>query len=147
MAATDSDAGLIVAPATASPAPPDAGVKDDDEAILAAIRVLSENERAVPRAVVDRILERLPELTRGARIVPEMINGQAVGIRVFGVRADNLLGRLAFQNGDRLERIAGQSVTSPDKVLETYAALRVASQVDLDVVRRGQPVRIVIRIE
>ena len=51
--------------------------------------------------MVDKILENQAELMRQARIVPEQENGKVTGIRLFGVRADTLLGTLGMENGDR----------------------------------------------
>jgi len=65
-----------------------------------------------------------------------------VGIRMFGVRPDTLLGTLGFQNGDRLESINGFNMASPEKALEAYARLRTASALNVKLSRRGQPVAI-----
>jgi general secretion pathway protein C len=91
----------------------------------------------VDRGVVDKILENQAELMRQARIVPEQENGKLVGIRLFGVRPDTLLGVLGMENGDRLEKINGYEMTSPEKALEAYARLRTADHLTVSVNRRG----------
>ena len=75
---------------------------------------------------------------RQARIVPEQENGKVVGIRLFGVKPDTLLGTLGMENGDRLEKINGFDMTSPEKALEAYARLRTADHLTVSVNRRGQ---------
>ena len=72
---------------------------------------------------------------RQARIVPEQENGKVVGIRLFGVRPDTLLGMLGMENGDRLQNINGFDMTSPEKALEAYARLRTADHLTV----AGQP--------
>ena len=104
----------------------------------------TESRRSAPteynidRGVVDKILENQAELMRQARIVPEQENGKVVGIRLFGVRPDTLLGTLGMENGDRLEKINGFDMASPEKALEAYARLRTADHLTVSVNRRGQ---------
>jgi general secretion pathway protein C len=114
-------------------------VPDD---IASKIQKVSDTEFNVDRGVVDKILENQAELMRSARIVPEQQDGKVVGIRMFGVRPDTLLGTLGFQNGDRLESINGFNMASPEKALEAYARLRTASALNVKISRRGQPVAI-----
>ena len=111
------------------------------------IQKISETEFNVDRSVVDKILENQAELMRSARIVPEQQAGKVVGIRMFGIRKDTLLGTLGFQNGDRLESINGFNMASPEKALEAYARLRTASNLNVKVNRRGKPMSIDFRIK
>ena len=99
---------------------------------------VSATEFNVDRGVVDKILENQAELMKQARIVPEQENGKVVGIRLFGVRPDTLLGTLGMENGDRLQTINGFDMTSPEKALEAYARLRTADHLTIQVNRRGQ---------
>ncbi len=119
------------APAAGGPSP----VADD---IKNGIQKISANEFNIDRGVVDKILENQAELMRQARIVPEQENGKVVGIRLFGVRPDTLLGTLGMENGDRLEKINGFDMASPEKALEAYARLRTADHLTVSVNRRGQ---------
>jgi general secretion pathway protein C len=122
----------------AAPAPLPAGgatpVADD---IKKGIQRIGPNEFNVDRGVVDKILENQAELMRQARIVPEQENGKVVGIRLFGVRNDTLLGTLGMENGDRLEKINGFDMTSPEKALEAYARLRTADHLTISLNRKG----------
>jgi general secretion pathway protein C len=128
-------------PAPAAPAPmpaPAAGAGGVDPAIAKGIVKVSANEFNVDRGVVDKILENQAELMRQARIVPEQENGKVVGIRLFGVRPETLLGVLGMENGDRLQTINGFDMTSPEKALEAYARLRTAEHLTIQINRRGQ---------
>jgi len=92
----------------------------------------------IDRGVVDKILENQADLMRQARIVPEQENGKVVGLRMFGLRPDTLLGTLGLENGDRLQTINGFDMGSPEKALEAYARLRTADKLTVQVTRRGQ---------
>lgn len=111
------------------------------------IKKVSDTEFHIDRSVVDKILEDQAQLMRSARIVPEQKNGKVVGIRLFGVRPDTLLGKLGLQNGDRLESINGFEMASPEKALEAYAHLRTSDNLSVKVTRRGQPVNIDFKIQ
>lgn len=115
--------------------------------IASKIQKVSPTEFNVDRSVVDQIMENQAELMRSARIVPEQENGKVVGVRLFGIRPDTLLGTLGLQNGDRLETINGFNMASPEKALEAYARLRTADHLTVTVNRRGQPVNIDFNIK
>jgi general secretion pathway protein C len=126
----------VVAPPVAAPVT--GGPPGVDPAIAKGIVRLSATEFNVDRGVVDKILENQADLMRQARIVPEQENGKVVGIRLFGVRQDTLLGTLGMENGDRLQQINGFDIASPEKALEAYARLRTADKLNISLNRRGQ---------
>jgi general secretion pathway protein C len=115
--------------------------------IASKIHKISPTEYHVDRSVLDKIMENQATLMRSARIVPEQKDGKTVGIRLFGIRPDTLLGALGMQNGDRLEAINGFPMASPEKALEAYARLRTADKLTVQVNRSGAPVTIDIRIK
>ena len=141
-------AAAPAAAAPMAPPPPPAGGPSPVPADIASkIQKISDTEFNIDRSVVDKILENQAELMKSARIVPETKDGKVVGIRLFGIRPDTLLGTLGLQNGDRLETINGFNMGSPEKALEAYARLRTASQLDVSVNRRGAPVAIGFHIK
>jgi general secretion pathway protein C len=129
------------APAASGPAPAGGG-KALDPALAKGIQKISANEYNIDRSVVDKILENQADLMRQARIVPEQENGRVVGIRLFGVRPETLLGTLGMENGDRLQTINGFEMGSPEKALEAYARLRTADKLTISLNRRGQNMNI-----
>lgn len=118
-----------------------------DPAIASKIQKISDTEFHLDRSVVDKILGDQSALMKAARIVPDIQNGQTIGVRLYGIRPDTLLGALGIQNGDRLETINGFNMASPEKALEAYARLRSASGLKVQVNRRGQPVTIDYKIQ
>jgi general secretion pathway protein C len=111
------------------------------------IHKVSETEFNVERSVVDQILENQAELMRSARIVPEKEGDKIVGIRLFGIRPDSLLGTLGLENGDRLSSINGFEMSDPQKALEAYAKLRTADHLTVSVNRHGKPMNIDFNIK
>jgi general secretion pathway protein C len=139
------------APATTAPTPPPPAASSGPGGVSAdiknGIQKTGPTEFKVDRGVVDKILENQAELMRQARIVPEQENGKVVGIRLFGVRPDTLLGTLGMENGDRLEKINGFDMTSPESALEAYARLRTADHLTVSVNRQNQEMNLDYKIQ
>jgi general secretion pathway protein C len=133
--------------APAAPAAPVASASTPSEGgalggVLEGIERVSPNEFNIRRSTVDRILESQAELMRTTRIMPVDQGGRVIGVQLFGVRGNSLLGRLGMQNGDVLNRINGLDIGSPDRALEAYSRLRTSDQLQVSVTRNGQPVNI-----
>lgn len=139
--------------AAAAPAPSDAphppkGKKSKVPAEIAEkIHKISETEFNVERGAIDAILENQGELMKSARIVPEKEGDKVVGIRLFGIRPDSLLGTLGLENGDRLSSINGFEMSDPQKALEAYSKLKTAENITVAVNRHGKPVNIDFHIK
>jgi general secretion pathway protein C len=106
------------------------------------IKAEGETKFTVQRSFVDRVLQNQAEIMRSARIVPHEENGQVVGVKLYGIRRNSLLGKLGLQNGDLLRTINGFNMSSPDTALEAYAKLRTANNLSVAVVRRGRPLTV-----
>ena len=106
------------------------------------ITKVSERSYTIERGLVDRLLANQAALMRTARVIPHEEGGRVVGVKLYGIRRNSLLGRLGVQNGDMLRTINGYDMSSPDSALEAYARLRTADHLTLSVVRRGQPTTI-----
>jgi general secretion pathway protein C len=111
------------------------------------IHKIGPNEFNVERSVIDSILENQAELMKSARIVPEKEGDKVVGIRLFGIRPDTLLGTLGLENGDRLSSINGFEMSDPQKALEAYAKLKTADHLTVSVNRHGTPTNIDFNIK
>ena len=106
------------------------------------IKAQGETKFTVQRSFVDKVLQNQAEIMRSARIVPHEENGQVVGVKLYGIRRNSLLGKLGLQNGDLLRTINGFAMSSPDTALEAYSKLRTANNLSVAVVRRGRPLSV-----
>lgn len=100
------------------------------------IRRVGANRYDVDRAVI-ALLEKAVNLSRCAPIYPEQEDGRVVGVRLFGVGPDTWLAALGIENGDRVEKVDGLDMTSPENALDAYLRLRTAAHVTVSVNRRG----------
>jgi general secretion pathway protein C len=139
--------GAPAASASASAGESKHGRHKVPDEIAKKIHKISDHEFDVERSVVDSILENQAELMRSARVVPEKEGDKVVGIRLFGIRQDSLLGTLGLENGDRLSSINGFEMSDPQKALEAYARLRTADHLTVSVNRHGAPMNIDFNIK
>ncbi len=107
----------------------------------------SDTSFTVARSLVDQLLSNQAELMRTARVIPHEENGRTVGVKLYGIRRNSVLGRLGLQNGDMLRTINGYDMSSPDSALEAYSRLRGASNLSINVVRRGNPMALEYNIQ
>jgi len=136
--------------AVAEAAPPEPAADPSralDPELKSKIKKISDTNFEIDRSAVDKILENQADLMKSARIVPEQKDGKVVGLRLFGVRPETLLGQIGLANGDRLERINGFDMGSPEKALEAYARLRTAESLVVEVNRRGTPTKLQLDIK
>jgi general secretion pathway protein C len=146
--AAASAAPVASAAAPTGPEPKKGAAGGVPKEIADKIEKVSATEMNVDRSVVDYVLENQAEMMKTARIVPEKgADGKAVGIRLFGIRPDTMLGTLGLQNGDRIETINGFNMSSPEEALNAYARLRTANKLSVKVTRRGQPTTIDLNIK
>ena len=110
-----------------------------EEELNAGISKVSETNFTVSRQLLDKVLSNQAELMRAARVIPYEENGRTVGVKVYGIRRNSLLGKLGINNGDVLSKINGFDLSSPDSALEAYTKLRQTDQFSIAMVRRGKP--------
>jgi general secretion pathway protein C len=101
---------------------------------------VAEGVYEIPRPALDEVLGNVGRLTRAARVVPELREGKVVGVRLFSVRAGSPLAALGLQTGDVVRLINGHDLTSPERVLQLYTALKTCHEFSLAMERAGQPI-------
>ncbi|MDB4986559.1 MAG: ral secretion pathway protein [Myxococcaceae bacterium] len=130
---------VAAVPPPAEERPPPHKSSISEEELNAGITAVSETQYNVSRQLLDKVLGNQAELMRAARVIPFEENGRTVGVKVYGIRRNALLGKLGIQNGDVLRTINGFDLSSPDSALEAYTKLRETDAFSIAMVRRGQP--------
>lgn len=72
------------------------------------------------------------------RIVPNMIDGQPHGFKLFAIRPGSFFHQLGVQNGDVLLTVNNMHMDNPTNALAAADALRGAEEITLQLERRGQ---------
>jgi hypothetical protein len=99
------------------------------------------------RKGLEAVLGNISALSRSMRIAPEVKNGKPNGFRVSSIKPGSLLALVGFQNGDSIQAVNGNEISTPEKALETYTKLRSTGLVRASILREGKPVTIEIKIE
>jgi general secretion pathway protein C len=130
----------------ASATPPVAAPPSAGAAPWRGILRLSDREFVVDAQTANDILEDEPGFLRAIRIAPDQQNGNTIGIRLFGVTPQSLLGLLGIENGDRIETINGYEMTDPENALSAYGSLRRTNDVRVLLKRHGKTLSLHYRI-
>ena len=106
------------------------------------IRQVGENQWVVERGAVEQIIANYAKLAGSLRTRPTK-----EGMRLSGLKQDNILSKLGMKNGDLLQSINGFDMTDPEKAVDAYAKLRSAGKLDITVARDGAPFTVGISIQ
>ncbi len=96
------------------------------------------NACTVDRGFVEQLMKNPRLLTRQAKLVPAVKDGETRGFRVHRVRRGTLPRLLGLQNGDTLLAVNGTELDSMDRAISLYTKLRRASELSLTVERKGK---------
>ncbi|MBL4687514.1 MAG: hypothetical protein JKY37_23160 [Nannocystaceae bacterium] len=124
--------------------------KKNDRAIPGAedaINCPSDNLCIIQRSFVDQILSNPAMLAKQARVVPSQKDGKTQGYKLYGIRRGTLPKLLGLKNGDMITSINGQELTSIDKAMALYTKLRRASQLEVNIIRKGKAMTKEIQIQ
>lgn len=127
-----------MAPGPGGAPPPGSGLPRDE---MSKIRRIGEHEFEVDRSTVEALIANPADLMK-TRVVPEKEGDRVVGLKLFGIRPNSLLGALGLENGDRLSSINGFEMNDPQKMLEAYSKLLRADHLTASVVRNGKPMNL-----
>jgi general secretion pathway protein C len=116
---------------------PTAPARSGDEGITK----IDENRYEIARSTIDEQLSNLSSIATQARIVPSFKDGVANGFKLFSIRPGSLYSQIGIQNGDVIRRINGYEINSPDKALEVYSKLKESSKIEIELERRGSPLK------
>lgn len=115
-------------------------------AVIAGIAATGPDTYTVTRSAADALLGDGALLMRQVRVVPHLVEGQARGMKLYGIRRASVFGALGFENGDTLVTVNGFPVADPQLALEAYANVRHASELRVRVERRGEERTLTYRI-
>jgi len=99
------------------------------------------NSCTVDKAFVEKLLANPAQLTRQARIVPAVRDGETKGYKFYGIRPGSLPKLLGMKNGDLLTSVNGHQLESLDQAMDLYTKLRRASHLSVTIERQGETVQ------
>lgn len=105
-----------------------------------AIKCSDENHCTVERKWLEGVLANPAQLTKQARVVPAIKDGETRGFKFYGIRPGSLPKLIGLKNGDLLLSVNGNDLTSLDQAMGLYTKLRRASNLEVVIERKGQEV-------
>jgi type II secretory pathway component PulC len=119
----------------------------DSALLVAKIKKLSDTSYELPKDLRDAMLANPMALSKGARVVPSVKDGQPDGFKLYAIRPSSVWAALGLSNGDTLTAIDSLPLTSADKALEAYEKLQKATSVKVSITRRGKPMTMTYTIK
>jgi len=91
------------------------------------------------RSDIEESLQDVNQILSEARIRPHF-NKDSVpdGLIVTGIRGDSIFRRMGFRNGDIVQGVDGRPISNPDDIISMYNDLKSASNVAIQILRRGR---------
>jgi general secretion pathway protein C len=65
---------------------------------------------------------------------------------LYAIRPTSPYAKIGLQNGDTISAINNFEITTPDKALDAYNAIRTAKDITIELSRRGKPMILEITI-
>jgi type II secretory pathway component PulC len=133
--------------ARAEPARTEAGAAEPPAAEPAAEEGLSgdvlvrrgrDDEYLIDRRDVHESLADVARVTRQFRAVPNFVDGEPTGYRVFGIDRGSLFERLGLRNGDVIRGVNAIALTNPAQALALLSDLPRERELTVDVLRGKQ---------
>jgi general secretion pathway protein C len=108
------------------------------------VRKVSETQYEIDRNLLEKVLSDTNALARSARVVPSVSpkDGKPNGFKLYAIRPGSVYATIGLQNGDTISAVNGQELNAPEKAFELLGKLRSASQLQISIVRRGQPMNV-----
>ena len=79
----------------------------------------------------------LNDLMQQVRIRPFMEGKNPAGFLVSNIRPGSLFSKMGLRNGDVIQGVNGETITTPDQAIELYESLMQGGSIDLDI-KRGR---------
>jgi len=89
------------------------------------------------RQLVARSLEDMNTLISQVRVRPHFKDGEADGLMLSQVKPNSFFSRMGLRNGDVIQGVDEEAITSPDDIMGLYEELKSGSSVSLQISRRG----------
>ena len=94
---------------------------------------------ALNRSMIESAMEDVSKLMTEITITPHVAeDGQQSGLALKNIKPNSIFRRMGLRDGDILVGVDGQDIESVDDALGLYENLKTASQVQVQILRRGQ---------
>ncbi len=99
------------------------------------------------RANIENAMENIGDLMNQATIRPHIEDGRPAGIAITGIRPNAIFRKMRLRNGDVITGVNGRSIESVEDAITVFEDLTSASEIKVDIKRRGRRQTLDYRIE
>lgn len=96
---------------------------------------------------IQSALENVDQLMEQARIRPHIEEGQPAGISITGIKPNTVFRKMRLRNGDIITGVNGAPVESVEDAMRVFGDLSSASEIQLEIKRRGRTRTLNYKIE
>jgi general secretion pathway protein C len=87
---------------------------------------------------IESALENLDQLMNQARIRPHIEDGRPAGISITGIKPNTIFRKMRLRNGDILTGVNGAPIETVEDAMGIFGDLTSASEVQIEIKRRGR---------
>ena len=87
---------------------------------------------------IEKAMENLGEIMQQANLRPHIVDGQAAGISITGIKPNAIFRKMRLRNGDVITGVNGDSIESVEDALKVVEQLSSGSDIQLQIKRRGR---------
>jgi general secretion pathway protein C len=87
---------------------------------------------------IETALENLDQLMDQAQIRPYIEEGRPSGISITGIKPNTVFRKMRLRNGDIITGVNGTPIETVDDAMKVFGDLRSASELQVEIKRRGQ---------
>jgi general secretion pathway protein C len=98
----------------------------------------SSTSIALSRSQINESLQDINKLMKEIRIRPHFKNGESDGLIVSGIKSDSIFKKMGLRNGDIIMGVDGNKIESVEDAMKLHSGLNEASNVQLQIKRRGR---------
>ena len=122
------------------PAEIDSADASTDDTFDPNVEDLGDNKYRIPRATVEHSITNLSSLFTQIRAMPNIQNGKTNGFALSEIEPGSVFDEMGIQEGDVIRNVNGQPITDPAQAMNMLSALRNQSQINIQILRDGEPV-------
>ncbi len=102
-------------------------------------QVTSPGNYVIDQRALNAALDNIGKAMTDARLLPSVKDGKVEGFRVSEVKPAGIFGMVGIKNGDVILSINDFKIDSPEKAIQSLAALKGQTSIKLDLLRDGKP--------
>jgi general secretion pathway protein C len=107
------------------------------------VREIRPNDYVLDRSTVDNNLSNMAALFTQVRAIPNLgPDGRSNGFRLSEIQPDSIFQQIGLRDGDVLTGVSGQSISDPARAIQLLSSLRSQNNINVTVLRGGQPLQL-----